>query len=68
MSNVCVSAPGDSPPPLPGSTHGTVSDIHDDITKTRAIVSDIRRAVLQNQEGNSKNLLVSDSHTLIVTE
>jgi len=62
------SAPGESPPPLPGSTHGAVSDIHNDITKTRAIVSDIRRAVLENQESSKHPALVSDSRTIIVAE
>jgi hypothetical protein len=40
---------------------GTVPDIHREVMKTRAIVSDIRRAVVENQGGSGgKNLPVSD--------
>ena len=63
------SAPGDSPPPPPGSTHGTVSDIHNDLVKNNVILSNIHRAFVQNQEGSgSKHLLVSDSRTLAVAK
>ena len=38
-----------------------VSDIRNDVMKSRAILSDIRRAIMQNQEeGGSKHLSVSD--------
>jgi len=61
VSNVCIQAPGDSPPSLPRSTYGMVSDIRNDVMKSRAILSDIRRAIMQNQEeGGSKHLSVSD--------
>ena len=63
------SAPGESLPPLPRSTHGATSDIRNDVMKTRDIVSDIHRAVVQNQGGSgSKDLLVSDGRALPVTE
>ena len=41
------------------------SEIRNDVMKTRAIVSDIYRAVVQNQEGiDSKHLSVSGTRTL----
>ena len=64
------SAPGEPlPPPLPRSTHGTVSDIRNNVRRTQAIVSEIHRAVVQNQEGaSSKRLSVSDGRALAPTE
>lgn len=50
------SAPGDSPPPLPRVTHGTVSDIRHDVVKTRVMVSDVHRDVSNTQT------MVSDVH------
>ena len=66
MSNFTPSAPGESPPPPQKTAHGTVSNIHHDVVKTRAtiselganvmgthtMVSDIHRAVVQDQEGS----------------
>ena len=75
------SAPGESSAPLPGRTHGTVSDIRRDIraivtsefernaTDTRAIVSEVLHTVVKGQEVNdSRNVLVSDIHTLSTIE
>lgn len=70
------SAPGESLPPLPRDMDGTVSEIRNDVIKTRAIVSelecnvtstrtmisDIHRTTLKIQEGSDgRNLLVSDT-------
>ena len=65
------SAPGELPPPLPRSTPGTVSDVRNEITKTRTVVSevqrdvaDIRRNLLRSQEGvDDQRRLVSDTPT-----
>jgi len=77
------SVPGESPPPLSRSTHGTVSEIRNDVMKTRAIVSEfehnltnthtmvfeIHRTIVQDQRGGgSKHLSVSDDRTLAVIE
>ena len=61
-----------------GSAHIVVSDIHRGVRKARAVVehsvgsahimvSDIHRTV-NGQEGDDKNVLVSDTRTLAVTE
>ena len=65
------------------NTHVTVSEIHHEVVNTRAIVSeiehnvtsaqmlvsDIHRTIVKVQEGSGgSNLLVSDAHTLDVTE
>ena len=63
------SAPGDSPPPLPGRMHRTASDIHNDLAKNNIILSDIHRAFVQDQGGSGNtHMSVSDSRTLTVTE
>ena len=44
------------------------SEIRNDVMKTRAIVSDIHRVIVQNQEeAGNKHLLVSGGRTLAVT-
>ena len=59
---IASSAPGESSLPLPRNTNGAISDIRQDVVKTRAMVSevhrdvanmvsDIHRNVLKGQEG-----------------
>ena len=69
------SAPGDSLLPLRGNTHGTtpdvrrdVSEVHRDVTNTKALVSDIHN-MLRSQEGIGGQLrLVSLARSLSLTE
>ena len=78
-----TSAPGESPPLPPGSTHGIVSDISNDVVKSRAsvsklernvtnthtMISDIHRTMMKGQEGSSgKNPPVGDTRTPSITE
>jgi len=70
-------------PPLPRDTDRTVSEIRNDVIKTRAIVSeleysvtsthtmisDIHRTTLKTQEGSDgKDLSVSDTRTISAAE
>jgi len=76
------SAPGESLPPPPRSTHGTISDIRHGVVKThaavseiecgvsstRAMVSEIHRNIVGSQEGSDgTGPSVGDTPTLPVT-
>ena len=54
------SAPGESLPPPPRSTHGTVSDIRHGVVKTHAAVSELEYGV------SSTRVMVSEIHRTIV--
>jgi hypothetical protein len=74
------SAPGESPPPLPRSTHETISDLRQDVraivsefkrnaATTHITVPDINRTVVRDWEGgDGKDLSVSETHTLFTIE
>ena len=50
-------------------THAIVSELEHNTTNTRVMVSEIHRTVVKGQDGDDKNLLVSDAHTNIaITE
>ena len=50
-------------------THAIVSELEHNATNTRVMVSEIHRTVVKGQDGDDKNLLVSDAHTNIaITE
>ena len=51
------------------NTHVVVAELDHNVTNTQTMVSDIHRAVVKGQEGSdSRNIVVSDAHTLTVAE
>ena len=62
------SAPGESTPPPLGNTHGTGSDIHQDVANTRTVVNKIHN-MLKSQEGaGSQPQLVNVTRILSLAE
>ena len=50
-------------------THAIVSELGQNVTSTRTMVSDIHRTMVKGQEGSDgKNLRVSETRTLSITE
>jgi len=70
------SAPGESPPPLPGNTHGNashirrdaVSEVHRGVVKTQNMVSDIYHMMQSQQWAGGRPQLVGATRVLSVTE
>ena len=63
------SAPGESPPPLRGNTHGIGSDIrHEVVSEVRTMVSDIRHALKSQEGADGQHLSVSVARALPATE
>ena len=70
------SAPGESPPPVPGNTHGTisnirhdaVSEVHRGVVKTQTMVSDIHGMLNSQQGTGGQPQSVSATHTLSLAE
>ena len=51
------------------NTHVAVSELGQDVTSIRSIVSDIRRTTVKGQEGSGgMNLLVSETRSLSITK
>jgi len=49
-------------------THAIVSELGQNVTSTRTMVPGIRRTMIKGQRGDGKNLLVSETRTLSITE
>ena len=66
LFNVPFSAPGQTPPPQLRNTHGTSSDLHQDIVNTQNMVRNIQN-MLKSQELVTSHQIQSVSVTRIMS-